>query len=177
MTVWHVSNQTSCMTDFHALYERYAPEVYRFALFLCGNASLADDLTSETFVRVWTSGVNIRQQTVKAYLFTIVRNLYADTRRSTRRLVALTDGTLHTKDTFQNEMEMRAELRVVLKAMEQLSEAERIPLVMRVEGEMSYEEIARSLQISVTAAKVRVHRARMRLMQITSSKEKADGEQ
>jgi len=36
------------MTDFHVLYERYAPLVRRFALFLCGESALADDITSET---------------------------------------------------------------------------------------------------------------------------------
>jgi Sigma-70 region 2 len=39
------------MTDFHSLYQSYAPQVHRFVLFLCGDAALADDITSETFVR------------------------------------------------------------------------------------------------------------------------------
>ena len=55
------------MTDFHSLYEKYVQDVRRFALLLSGNDALADDLTSETFVRVWTSRGEIRQATVKAY--------------------------------------------------------------------------------------------------------------
>ena len=39
------------MDAFHELYTRYAGEVRRFALYLSGNAALADDITSETFVR------------------------------------------------------------------------------------------------------------------------------
>ena len=39
------------MMDFHSLYQSYAPQVHRFVLFLCGDAALADDITSETFVR------------------------------------------------------------------------------------------------------------------------------
>src|SRR5215831_1092187 len=66
------------MTDFHGLYERYANHVHRFALFLCDDPALADDITSETFVRAWTSPGPIREETVKAYLFTIARNLYHD---------------------------------------------------------------------------------------------------
>jgi DNA-directed RNA polymerase specialized sigma24 family protein len=55
------------MMDFHSLYQSYAPQVHRFVLFLCGDASLADDITSETFVRAWTSRGKIREATVKAY--------------------------------------------------------------------------------------------------------------
>ncbi|HET9183328.1 MAG TPA: RNA polymerase sigma factor [Candidatus Angelobacter sp.] len=66
------------MTDFHSLYQSYAPQVQRFVLFLCGDASLADDITSDTFVRAWTARGKIREATVKAYLFTIARNLYRD---------------------------------------------------------------------------------------------------
>jgi DNA-directed RNA polymerase specialized sigma24 family protein len=39
------------MTEFEALYGRYAADVFRFALFLSGNRADAEDITSETFVR------------------------------------------------------------------------------------------------------------------------------
>jgi DNA-directed RNA polymerase specialized sigma24 family protein len=45
------------MTGFHDLYESYSRDVYRFALYLSGDPALADDITSETFVRVWSSPV------------------------------------------------------------------------------------------------------------------------
>ena len=37
--------------DFHDLYSRHARDVHRFALYLSGDAALADDITSETFLR------------------------------------------------------------------------------------------------------------------------------
>lgn len=37
------------MTDFHGLYTRHAGDVYRFALFLCGDAAEAEEITAETF--------------------------------------------------------------------------------------------------------------------------------
>ena len=52
------------MTDFHELYTRYARDVHRFALYLSGDAALADDITSETFVRAWNSAAPIREATV-----------------------------------------------------------------------------------------------------------------
>jgi hypothetical protein len=46
------------------LYSRYATDVRRFELYLCGNAGLADDLTSETFLKAWSSSAPIREATV-----------------------------------------------------------------------------------------------------------------
>jgi DNA-directed RNA polymerase specialized sigma24 family protein len=39
------------MTRFHELYESYSRDVYRFALYLSGDPALAEDVTSETFIR------------------------------------------------------------------------------------------------------------------------------
>ena len=43
------------MIDFTELYRKYAPDVFRFALYLCGNSGDAEDITAETFVRVWAA--------------------------------------------------------------------------------------------------------------------------
>src|SRR5215471_20529110 len=69
------------MTGFHELYESYSRDVYRFALYLSGDPALADDITSETFVRVWSSPEPVRLSTVKGYLLTIARNLWLMERR------------------------------------------------------------------------------------------------
>jgi RNA polymerase sigma-70 factor (ECF subfamily) len=53
------------MTDFSALYKQYAPDVYRFAFYLSGERGDAEDITSETFVRAWTSPEEIKMATVK----------------------------------------------------------------------------------------------------------------
>jgi RNA polymerase sigma-70 factor (ECF subfamily) len=62
-------------------------------------------------------------------------------------------------------MEQSAEVRAVLAALQQLSEMDRTVLLMRALDELPYEEIAATLGISVAAAKVKVHRARLKLMQ------------
>ena len=75
--------------DFDTLYQRYARDVYRFALYLSGRPHEADDITAETFVRAWTSRQPIRVGTVKAYLFMIARNLYRAGLREHGRTAAL----------------------------------------------------------------------------------------
>jgi RNA polymerase sigma factor (sigma-70 family) len=60
--------------------------------------------------------------------------------------------------------EHKAELSAVLAALHQLSEVDRAALLMRVQEEMPYEEIAQTLNLPVTTVKVKVHRARLKLM-------------
>lgn len=165
-----------CMTDFHILYERYAPLVRRFALFLCGESALADDITSETFVRAWTAPGPIRDETVKAYLFTIARRLYIDSLRQARKHTVLTEALPDERVRVQEQAEMRSELRFVLAAMQQLPELDRSVLLMRAQSEMSYAEIASELGLSIQVVKVRIHRARSRLMQLMNERSERSGE-
>lgn len=156
------------MVDFHTLYAKYATDVKRFALLLSGNEALADDLTSETFVRVWTARGEIRQATVKAYLFTIVRNLYRDHWRRERRWTELEEHVPDRGVSPQQHSEISSELRNVMANLQQLPEQERAALLMYAEEEMSYQEIADTIGLSLPAVKVKIHRARLKLIQATA---------
>ena len=153
------------MTDIEKLYERYAGDVRRFALYLCGDAVMADEITSDTFVRAWMAADRIRQPTVKSYLFTIARNAYIDSLRRAARHTQLDENMPDLRISAQAEMEQSAEVRTVLAALQQLSELDRTVLLMRVLDELPYEEIAAALGMPVVTAKVKVHRARLKLMQ------------
>jgi DNA-directed RNA polymerase specialized sigma24 family protein len=109
----HASDTESApLADFAGIYDAHAQDLRRFALYLSGDAALTDDLVSEAFVRAWTAWDRIELPTVRAYLFTIVRNLFLH----------------HVRDE-----------------------------------QVSYEEISTALGITVSAAKVKVHRARLKL--------------
>ena len=153
------------MTDIESLYERYAGDVRRFALHLCGDVVMADEITSDTFVRAWMVADRIRQPTVRGYLFTIARNAYTDLRRRAARHTQLDERMPDTRISAQTQMEQTAEVEAVLAALQQLPEIDRTVLLLRTFDEMPYEEIAATLGISVVAAKVKVHRARLKLMQ------------
>lgn len=155
------------MLDFATIYNEYAPDVYRFALYLSGDRATAEDLTSETFVRLWTAR-DVRAATVKAYLFAIVRNLHLQGFRIRRREVPL-DITLPDQSPNPEMYAAgRDQLRWVLDRLRQLPETDRAALLMRIQQEMSYEEIAAVLGLSVAATKVRVHRARLKLARLWS---------
>jgi RNA polymerase sigma-70 factor (ECF subfamily) len=152
------------MTDIENLYKRYAGDVRRFALYLCGDMAMADEITSDTFVRAWMASARIRQPTVKSYLFAIARNAYTDLLRRAARHTPLDENMPDRRISAQTQMELSAEVRAVLAALQQLPEMDRTVLLMRALDEMPYEEIAETLGIPVVTAKVKVHRARLKLM-------------
>jgi RNA polymerase sigma-70 factor (ECF subfamily) len=154
------------VTSFGDLYRKHAADVFRFALYLSGNRAEAEDITSETFVRAWTAPKPIRMATVKGYLFTIARNLFLQGRRTARRHVELSDELKDPAAGVHVRVELDSELALALVALQQVPEVDRAALLMRAEDEMSYDEIARALGISLTSVKVKIHRARLTLARI-----------
>jgi RNA polymerase sigma-70 factor (ECF subfamily) len=153
------------MIDFHTIYERHAGDLHRFALYLTGNPALADDLVADAFVRLWTSSGAIRTETVRAYLIAIVRNLYLNSRRQSGRNVPL-DNTHVVADVAASidvRLEQREALARVREVLASLAEVDRSALLLRALHGLPYDQIARVLDISLAAAKVKVHRARLRL--------------
>src|ERR1043165_8596261 len=103
------------MTRFHELYESYSRDVYRFALYLSGDPALADDITSETFIRVWSSPEPVRLATVKAYLLSIARNLYLMERRRSSRHQSLDETVPAAGHSLQRQVEGKDDLDRVLR--------------------------------------------------------------
>jgi RNA polymerase sigma-70 factor, ECF subfamily len=151
------------MTDFSALYKKYAPDVFRFALYLSGNRSQAEDITSETFVRAWTSPEPIEAVTVKAYLFTIARNLFLHGLRRESRHDQLSRELPGEQPSPYVHAEQKEEFWAVLSGLQELPEIDRAALLMRALDGVPYEEISRALGISLASAKVKIHRARLTL--------------
>jgi RNA polymerase sigma factor (sigma-70 family) len=126
------------MTTLSEIFQQYFPEVYRFALGLCGDPAWADDLTSETFVRALVSPNPIRTETVKAYLFTIARNLYLQAWRKERRQTGLDDMLSNAEPGLEHLAAQQEELRTILAGLQALPELDRARLKMaefaRVKG-------------------------------------------
>jgi RNA polymerase sigma-70 factor (ECF subfamily) len=152
------------MIDFNHLYETYAADVYRFSLWLAGEDADAEDITSETFVRAWSRRDDIRTETLKAYLFAIARNLYLEGRRKSERHTTLEEAHPDPRPGPDRLLETRMELERVWEVLRNLPEDDRAAFVMRAEHGLSYEEIARVLGLSLSSAKVKVHRVRRRLL-------------
>lgn len=160
------------MIDFEALYQEQAAPVFRFALSLSGDRAQAEDITAETFVRVWTARERVDLETVSGYLITIARHLYLQGVSRDRRRGALLDEPADSSPGPERRAEGKAELDAVLTDLQSLPEPDRAAVLMRAGELMSYEQIAASLRISPGAAKVKVHRARLKLAELRVARSK-----
>jgi RNA polymerase sigma-70 factor (ECF subfamily) len=156
--------------EFGQLYERYAQDVLRFAFYLTGNHAEAEDITSETFVRAWVESDAIRIATVKAYLFMIARNLHVDWRRRESKRAPREQDPADPAPGPEIESEDRSELRAIAAALQRLPEIDRSALILRAQHGMSYETIAQVLGVNPGAARVKVHRARIRLAELRAGR-------
>jgi RNA polymerase sigma-70 factor (ECF subfamily) len=159
------------MINFKDLYESYMTEVYRFALWLTGDSSEAEDITSETFIRAWVNNSKIRTETLKAYLFTISRNVYFEYQRKRKRQAILEDIYPDPAPGPDKLTESQLKLQEVQKVLQTLPEIDRAAFVLRVQHELPYDEIARVLELSLTATKVKVYRVRKKLISSCIDKE------
>jgi RNA polymerase sigma-70 factor (ECF subfamily) len=150
--------------DFATVYERHAADVFRFAFYLSGNRSDAEDITSETFVRAFVAPERIKAMTVKAYLLTIARNLFLQGLRRRSRQSPLPDDVADPGPAASHRLEQASELQAVMTTLQTLAEIDRSALLMRAIDGLPYDEIAHALGISLSSAKVKVHRARAALL-------------
>lgn len=151
------------VTNFHELYESYAHDIYRFAYWLCANQQDAEDITSETFVRALTISGEINAETVKGYLLTIAKNLAFKKSNREKRFSPIANNMREPSVGPEQQVETSLELKHVIGFLQTLPEVDRAALILRLQDELSYEEIATTLEISLSAAKVKIHRARLKL--------------
>ena len=159
------------MLNFQDLYDSYAAEIYRFALWLCGDRHEAEDITSATFIRAWAHNNTIRTETLKAYLFTITRNVYLEQQRKKKHEVALEDVYPDPAPGPDKLVEAQLKLLKVRSILQTLPEIDRTAFILRIEYDLPYEEIARVLGLSLSSAKVKVHRVRKKLIATCIDKE------
>ena len=162
---------------FDELIRLYESRVYNFAFRLCGRYDEANDVASETFVRLYNSLSNFRgESSFITWLFRIATNVYLDERKRQRarpsesldELVALEENAVSRQ--FEDprpgpddlaQLQERTDL--LQKAILTLPDYQRIMVVMYHTEGQSYEEIASTLDLPIGTVKSRLNRARLAL--------------
>ena len=155
---------TEITMTFEQLYNTYYSDVYRFAVWLTRDRSQADDVASETFVRAWARRDQLRTETLKGYLLTIARSVFLKQRKQSNNHEQLPEELADRAPDPHRMAASRMDLDRVTASLAQLPTVDRLALVLRTEQSLPYAEIARVLEISDGAARVKVHRARRRLL-------------
>lgn len=156
---------------FRALVERHQNAVIGTVAKMLGNASDAEDISQQVFLRIWRNAKRYRPDAkFTTYLFTITRNLvFNETRRRGRKKEISSEEReenahhqiADSPDRRPDAELLQAELRVAVDAaIAALPETQRLTVILRRYDQLSYEEIAEVLNLSVSAVKSLLFRAR-----------------
>jgi len=146
-----------------SLFESLRPDLLRFARWLARDSALAEDIVQEALLRAWRSREALKDPgAARSWLLTIVRREHARLyERKRLELVPLAE--LAEVPAGATSAEPDGELYALRHAIMRLPLEYREPLLLQVLGGFSAEEIARELELSVTAVLTRLFRARNKL--------------
>jgi RNA polymerase sigma-70 factor (ECF subfamily) len=158
---------------YREIVERYQRQVYSLAMRMLRSAEDAEDLTQDTFVRMFKAIDRYDpERPFAAWLMTIASRLCIDhiRRRKVRPLpLVREDPGSHEEQTIDVEdpglgpdeiTSHREEERQAQTLIDSLPPHYRIVVVLRHQQDLSYEEIAQSLDLPIGTVKARIHRAR-----------------
>lgn len=155
---------------FEELVLKYQKSIINTAYRYTGNPSVAEDLAQEVFIRVFRAASQYKPSArFSTWLFTIVRNTCSNYRQREGRLDHRTNTDLDLSLTLKEEespeslLSRRQTEIAVQQAVKKLPESLKLPLILNQFNQMSYGEIAKVMKISLTAVKVRIHRAKQTL--------------
>ena len=157
---------------FDSLFAKYQEYVYNIVYGIVGSPDEARDVSQEVFVQVFRSLPNFRRGSRFAtWLYRIAVNRAVDSARAAkgRRWLPLMETLRAAPDpeaSPSRSAELDAERTEIQNALMQVPIQHRDVLVLKYFQDLSVEEIAEVLGISVTAAKVRLHRARHHFKEI-----------
>ena len=160
--------------SFEALIRKYFPRVVNFIFRFVGNRQAAEDLTQETFFRVYRSASKYEPRSkFQTWVFTIAKNLSLNELMRKKYPVVSLDETFSTADgelkrqvedahsERTDEQLLRAERAAAVKeALGFLPESQRIAVLLRRYEQFSYEEIAKTMGTSIKAVKSLLNRAK-----------------
>ncbi len=138
-----------------------------FAISLSGSASLADDLVQETLLRAWSKSDKFQPGTsLRAWLFTILRNIYYSNYRKRGREVQDSDGAYARRLIVSGDQESHLDLEDFRKALTKLPAEQREVLTLVGASGLSYEEAAEICDVEIGTIKSRLSRARSKLVEL-----------
>lgn len=163
------------------LIDRHKKAVYGTILKMIGDATESEDLAQRVFLRVYQSSSRYEAKAqFKTWLMTIVKNIVFNEyrRRKRKPWESLFDPETNEPREFSDPIQsppdlslQREELRQTIdQSISQLPDKQRLAIILNRCHEMSYEEIAASLKISIASTKSLLFRARETLKEILQKK-------
>lgn len=152
------------------IYDAYSPGIYRYAMRLLGDVTLAEDCVAEAFARFLKSLQEGRgpRDNLQAYLYRIAHNLVVDMYRNGRETVELDDAFRSEADVPEEEAAKRIRQKEVREAICSLTPDQQMVIALKYLEDWSNEEVAQAMKKPVGAIKSLQHRALRSLYKLLS---------
>ena len=154
------------------VYDTYSPGIYRYAMRLLGDITLAEDCVSETFARFLKAMQDRRgpRDHLQAYLYRIAHNWVVDLYRRNEKVFELSDAIRSEADIPEEEAAKHIRRKQVRKAIRQLTPDQQQVISLKYLEDWSNEEVARALKKPIGAVKSIQHRALKSLYRLLEEK-------
>jgi len=148
---------------FSQIYDRYIDKIYRFIFFKVNSQEIAQDLTSETFLKSWESFKNGNKiENIQAYLYRTARNLVIDFYREKGKVQIVSAENPLIPDPTQNLEEkarLSSDLDQIRQALTNLKEDYQNVIIWHYLDDLPISEISQMLDRTEEATRVLLHRA------------------
>ena len=151
--------------QFKTLFDLYFDDIRRYLYYRCGDATISTDLAQDTFMRVWEKQMNLQPEKDTGLLYKIAGDLFVShMRREKLRREAPGEIRFEQRDSSPEDQLQYSELKEKYeKVLMKLPENQRVVFLMSRTEELSYQEIATRLSLSVKAIEKRMSGALTRL--------------
>ena len=146
---------------FKNVFDNNYEYIRNYLFYLSGDIRLSEDLTQDVFLQLWENRENIKEETLRSYLFTIARNNYFKDFRKQKTDLKFKSGYFEKIENESPEflLELKEFDEKLQKTISDLPDKCRsIYLMNRIDG-MTYQEIAESLEVSVKAVEKQMSKA------------------
>jgi len=148
---------------FSKIYDRYIEKIYRFIFFKVNSQEIAQDLTSETFLKGWESFKNgTKIENPQAYLYKTARNLVIDFYREKGKVQIVSADNPLIPDPAPNLEEkamLSSDLDQIRQALTELNDDYQNVIIWYYLDDLSISEISQMLGRTDDATRVLLHRA------------------
>ena len=155
------------MHEFEEVFKKFTPVIFRFLLSLCGDVSLAEELTSETFYQAYLHIGQFRGDCkIETWLCQIAKNAFYKEQRRRKRFVDSEnyENTIKDSNLFE-AITNKEQVLQIHKHLHLLKEPYREIFMLRVFGDLSFKEIADVCGKSESWAKITFYRAKSKLIE------------
>ena len=162
---------------FGELYDIYAPKLFRFIRLKVGSQVLAEDLSSESFLRIWEyfrEQEREIEESFQALLYRIAHNLIADyyKRKSSQEIMINDDFNVFLENQIApSEVSLKEDTEEIHRALVGIKEEYQNVIIWYYIDELPVPEIARIMKKSEGAIRVLIHRALLSLKKVLEKKE------